>query len=220
MPRAMRQLAVVQFFTWFALFCMWLYFVPAVATKVFHGAPGSPEYQRGNEWGGVCFAVYNGMGFVFAGALLALVRWFTARSLHRVCLLCGGGGLILAFACHQQYLLLVSMLLVGVAWASILSMPYAMLSNAIPAAENGLLHGRLQLLHRHPANPGLARSGRADEVRPGRQPDERRAARRLLDGRSPACASASCPKKWIRWFEAGSEFRLSRGKCPFRLVPT
>ena len=52
MPRAMRQLAVVQFFTWFALFCMWIYFVPAVATKVFGGAPGSPEYQRGNEWGG------------------------------------------------------------------------------------------------------------------------------------------------------------------------
>src|SRR6516164_5801242 len=58
MPGAMRQLAVVQFFTWFALFCMWIYFVPAVATKVFGGEPGSAEYQRGNEWGGVCFSIY------------------------------------------------------------------------------------------------------------------------------------------------------------------
>ena len=141
MPRAMRQLAIVQFFTWFALFCMWIYFVPAVATKVFGGAPGSPEYQRGSEWGGVCFSVYNGTAFVFAFLLLALVRWFSARSIHRVCLLCGGGGLILAFAVHQQYLLLVSMLLVGIAWASILSMPYAMLSNAIPAQKMGFYMG-------------------------------------------------------------------------------
>jgi len=141
MPRAMRQLAVVQFFTWFALFCMWIYFVPAVATKVFNGVPGSPEYQRGNEWGGVCFSVYNGTAFVFAFVLLALVRRFTARAIHRVCLLCGGGGLILAFVLHQQYLLIGSMVLVGVAWASILSMPYAMLANAIPAQKMGFYMG-------------------------------------------------------------------------------
>ena len=63
-------LAVVQFFTWFALFCMWIYFTPAVATKVFGGEPGSPTYVRGNEWAGVCFSVYNGTAFVFAFVLL------------------------------------------------------------------------------------------------------------------------------------------------------
>ena len=141
MPKAMRQLAVVQFFTWFALFCMWIYFVPAVATKVFGGVPGSPAYQRGNEWGGVCFSVYNGTAFVFAFVLLALVRKFSARSIHRVCLITGGVGLILAFVLRQQYALVFSMLLVGVAWASILSMPYAMLSNAIPAAKMGFYMG-------------------------------------------------------------------------------
>ncbi len=274
MPKTMRELAVVQFFTWFALFCMWLYFVPAVATGVFHGqplgirdaalkgrveseagrpfvaqaaavarayearkrelaaeqtrlaaqhpwydvvlqvfclkpaapdpgaqidanalqaliashpaapsavppeeaesplvqsfaaalmkhqvtAPDSPEtaaaaddiqkalaaarsYQRGAAWGGVCFSVYNGTAFVFAFALLALVKRFAARSIHRVCLVCGGAGLILAVALHQQYLLIGSMLLVGVAWASILSMPYAMLSNAIPAEKMGFYMG-------------------------------------------------------------------------------
>jgi maltose/moltooligosaccharide transporter len=141
MPRPMRQLAVVQFFTWFGLFCMWIYFVPAVATKVFGGAPGTPEFQRGSEWGGVCFSVYNGTAFVFAFGLLALVRRFTARAIHRVCLVCGGGGLMLAVLVQQQYPLIVSMLLVGVAWASILSMPYAMLSNAIPPAKMGFYMG-------------------------------------------------------------------------------
>lgn len=141
MPRAMRQLAVVQFFTWFALFCMWIYFVPAVATRVFGGAPGSPEYQAGNEWGGLCFSVYNGVAFVFAFALLALVRRFTARAIHRVCLLAGGLGLILAVIFARKYALLFSMVLVGVAWASILSMPYAMLSNAIPPAKMGFYMG-------------------------------------------------------------------------------
>lgn len=141
MPKAMRQLALVQFFAWFALFCMWIYFVPAVATKVFGGAPGSTEYQRGNEWGGVCFSIYNGTAFVFAFVLLALVRTFSARAIHRVCLVCGGTGLILAFALHQQHLLIGSMVLVGIAWASILSMPYAMLSNAIPAQKMGFYMG-------------------------------------------------------------------------------
>jgi maltose/moltooligosaccharide transporter len=141
MPKAMRQLAVLQFFTWFALFCMWIYFVPAVATKVFGGTPGSPEYQRGNEWGGVCFSVYNGTAFLFAFVLLALVRRFSARAIHRVCLLGGGAGLILAYLLPHQHLLIGSMLLVGVAWASILSMPYAMLSNAIPPQKMGFYMG-------------------------------------------------------------------------------
>jgi len=120
---------------------MWIYFVPAVASKVFNGAPGSPEYQKGNEWGGVCFSVYNGTAFVFAFVLLALVRTFSARAIHRVCLLCGAAGLISAFVARQPNALLVSMALVGIAWASILSMPYAMLSNSIPARKMGFYMG-------------------------------------------------------------------------------
>ena len=141
MPKSMRPLAVVQFFTWFALFCMWIYFVPAVATKVFGGSPGTPEYQRGTEYGGLCFSVYNGTAFGFAFLLLALVRKFSARSIHRICLLAGGFGLMLVFLYPQKQALIVSMLLVGVAWASILSMPYAMLANAIPANKMGYYMG-------------------------------------------------------------------------------
>jgi len=141
MPKTMRQLAVVQFFTWFALFCMWIYFVPAVATRVFGGAPGSPEYQAGNEWGGVCFSLYNGTAFVFSFVLLILVRRFGARSIHRICLACGGLGLMLAFFAPHKHVLLLSMVLVGIAWASILSMPYALLANAIPAKTMGFYMG-------------------------------------------------------------------------------
>jgi maltose/moltooligosaccharide transporter len=272
MPKTMRQLAIVQFFTWFALFCMWLYFVPAVATGVFHGqtigihdsairtqveseagkvyvaeaaakayearkkelteeaarqagrqpwydpvlqmfglkpaapdpgeridqtalqaliatsitaprqvtkeeagsplvqtlaaalmhhkviAPDSPEvaaaaaeihsglaaarsYQQGAAWGGVCFSAYNGTAFLFAFVLLALVNKFSARTIHRLCLVCGGAGLLSTVVFHQPYLLIGSMVLVGIAWASILSMPYAMLSNAIPAQKMGFYMG-------------------------------------------------------------------------------
>jgi maltose/moltooligosaccharide transporter len=99
------------------------------------------HYQQGAAWGGVCFSAYNGTAFIFAFALLALVKVFSARTIHRVCLVCGGGGLILAVVFPQQYLLILSMLLVGVAWASILSMPYAMLANAIPAEKMGFYMG-------------------------------------------------------------------------------
>jgi maltose/moltooligosaccharide transporter len=141
MPKAMRQLALVQFFTWFALFCMWIYFVPAVATKVFGGVPGSREFQEGSEWGGLCFSVYNGTAFVFSFVLLALVRRFAARGIHRWCLIAGGVGLVLAVLLSNQYALLFCMLLVGIAWASILSMPYAMLSNVIAAEKMGFYMG-------------------------------------------------------------------------------
>ena len=141
MPAAMRQLALVQFFTWFALFCMWIYFVPAVATHVFNGEPGSPAYQRGTEWGGLCFSVYNGTAFVFSFLLLALVRKFPAKLIHRACLIAGGAGLILSVVVANPWALLACMLLVGVAWASILSMPYAMLSNVIAAEKMGFYMG-------------------------------------------------------------------------------
>jgi maltose/moltooligosaccharide transporter len=141
MPRTMKQLAVVQFFTWFAFFCMWIYFVPAVATRVFGGQPGSDAYLKGNEWGGLCFSVYNGTAFVFSFALLALVKRFSARVIHRVALAMGGLGLGLAVLFPDQYLLLGSMVLVGIAWASILSMPYAMLSSALPPEKMGFYMG-------------------------------------------------------------------------------
>jgi maltose/moltooligosaccharide transporter len=274
MPVTMRKLALVQFFTWFALFCMWIYFAPGVAKGVFGGAPlgvtdaalearlgsvegraalaaaaqasrgyeelkaraaqaqpgpggggldavltmlglrATPEdpgarvttgqlaalleaavtaaadgraasaaegasplvrtvaslllaheaasggagveaaaralherlaaartYQEGVAWAGVCFAMYNLVAFVFAFALLALVRRSSARSIHIACLAVGGLGLLSVLVIREPSLLLASMTGVGVAWASILAMPYAMLSNALPAAKMGFYMG-------------------------------------------------------------------------------
>ncbi|MFZ5496444.1 MAG: MFS transporter [Verrucomicrobiota bacterium] len=142
MPRVMRRLAVVQFFTWLGLFCLWIYFTPAIARTVFGGTPGSPEYQQGLEWGGVCFATYNGVAFGVAFLLVALgQRGVSAKHLHRVGLLCAGAGLLSAGFVRTPELLLVSMAGVGVGWATILSMPYALLANAIPPAQMGFYMG-------------------------------------------------------------------------------
>ncbi len=142
MPHVMRRLAVVQFFTWLGLFCMWIYFTPAIARGVFGGSPGSPEYQRGLEWGGVCFAVYNGTAFVVAFILVALAgRGVPAKLLHRCGLLCAGVGLCSVGVVKTPEVLLLSMAGVGIGWATILSMPYALLANAIPAKQMGFYMG-------------------------------------------------------------------------------
>jgi len=142
MPRAMRQLAVVQFFSWLALFCMWIYFTPAIARGVFGGEPGTPAYQHGVEWGGVCFATYNGVAFVVAFGLVALAkRGVPAKTLHRVGLLFAGAGLCSVGFVRTPELLLVSMTGVGIGWATILSMPYALLANSIPARQMGFYMG-------------------------------------------------------------------------------
>ncbi len=142
MPKTMKQLALVQFFTWFGLFCMWIYFIPAVATHIFNGTDhSSAEYQAGAEWGGVCFSVYNGVAFLFAFVLLLLVKKFSARGIHTTCLVMGALGLISVAFLVEAKLLLASMLCVGIAWASILSMPYAMLANAIPGNKMGFYMG-------------------------------------------------------------------------------
>ena len=142
MPRVMRQLAVVQFFTWLGLFCMWIYFTPAVARNIFGGEPGSASYQAGVEWGGVCFATYNGTAFAVAFVLVALAkRGVAAKTLHRIGLLCAGAGLASVGFIRTPELLLLAMAGVGIGWATILSMPYALLANAIPANQMGFYMG-------------------------------------------------------------------------------
>ena len=115
--------------------------IAAAAAEIHSRLAAARSYQQGAAWGGVCFSAYNGTMFLFAFLLLALVGKFSARSIHRVCLVCGGAGLMFVVVLHQQYLLIGSMVLVGVAWASILSMPYAMLANAIPAHKMGFYMG-------------------------------------------------------------------------------
>jgi maltose/moltooligosaccharide transporter len=142
MPATMRQLAVVQLVTWLGLFCMWLFFVPAVARHVFGATdPQSALYTRGIEWGGLTFAYYSVVCFVVALALPKLAEATSRKTVHAAALACGGIGLLSTYVIHNQYLLPLTMVGVGVAWASILSMPYAILSTALPANRMGVYMG-------------------------------------------------------------------------------
>jgi maltose/moltooligosaccharide transporter len=142
MPATMRQLAVVQLLTWLGLFCMWLFFVPTVARHVFGATdPQSALYTRGIEWGGFVFAFYSITCFVVALALPRLAHHTSRKAVHAGALVCGGLGLLSVALIRDQYLLLLTMVGVGIAWASILSMPYAMLSSALPAHRMGVYMG-------------------------------------------------------------------------------
>jgi maltose/moltooligosaccharide transporter len=141
MPKTMQQLALVQFFTWFGLYCLWIYFAPSIAKYIFNGTPGSEAYQHGVEWGGVCFSVYNGVAFVFAFILLLLVKRFSAKLIHTVCLSIAGLGFLSILLITNPDYLIISMIGIGIGWASILAMPYAILSNAIPPEKMGFYMG-------------------------------------------------------------------------------
>ena len=142
MPRTMRQLAVVQLFTWLGLFCMWLFFVPATARHVFGAVdPQSPLYARGMEWGGFAFAFYSITCFLVALVLPRVAAATSRKTTHALALVCGAVGLLSVYFIHDRYLLLLTMIGVGIAWASILSMPYAILSSALPPARMGVYMG-------------------------------------------------------------------------------
>ena len=142
MPATMRQLAVVQLFTWLGLFCMWLFFVPATARHVFGATdPQSALYTKGMEWGGFAFSFYSITCFVVALLLPRLASATSRKQVHVAALVCGAIGLASTYMIHDRYMLLLTMVGVGIAWASILSMPYAILSTALPASRMGVYMG-------------------------------------------------------------------------------
>jgi len=142
MPRRMKQLAVVQFFTWSALFAMWIYFAPAVARNILGATDtGSDLYKEGINLANSCFATYNLTAFFAAMGFLWLGRHVSAKWIHFVSLLLGGLGLASVGVIRDPHLLLAAFVGVGIAWASILSMPYAMLSGALPADRMGVYMG-------------------------------------------------------------------------------
>ena len=115
--------------------------VAAAASDLKEDLASARRYQEGTAWGGVCFSTYNLVAFGFSFVLLALTRFMAAKRIHMVCLAVGAAGLASAMFVRQPTLLLVSMAGVGVAWASILSMPYAMLANVIPGNKMGFYMG-------------------------------------------------------------------------------
>ena len=142
MPRVMKQLAVVQFFSWFALFAMWIYSTAAVTAHHFGSTDVSSEaYNEGANWVGVLFASYNGFAALAALAIPLLARLLGCRWSHLVNLTIGGVSLISFWFIRDPAWLIVPMIGVGIAWASILSLPYALLSDVLPTAKMGIYMG-------------------------------------------------------------------------------
>jgi maltose/moltooligosaccharide transporter len=142
MPRVMKQLAVVQFCSWFALFAMWIYSTAAVTSYHFGTSDvTSAAYNEGANWVGVLFASYNGFAALAAIAIPFTARRLGCRWAHLVNLMLGGAGLISFLFIRDPAWLIVPMIGVGIAWASILSLPYALLSDVLPTAKMGIYMG-------------------------------------------------------------------------------
>ncbi len=142
MPTTMKQLAPVQICTWLGLFCMWLFYVPAVARHIFGATDAKSElYTKGTEWGGSTFAYMNITCFAIAFAIPKIAKAIGKKATHSLCLLCGAIGLLSVYFIKDPNMLIGSMCLIGIAWASILSMPYAILAGSLPVARIGIYMG-------------------------------------------------------------------------------
>ena len=142
MPNTMKQLAVVQFFSWFALFAMWIYTTPAVTSFHFGAVDAtSKTYNEGADWVGVLFAAYNGFSVIAAIIIPLMVKQFGLKISHMINLVLGAIGMISFVFIKQSDTLIYAMIGIGFVWASVLSLPYAMLSNALPAKKMGVYMG-------------------------------------------------------------------------------
>ena len=140
----MRQLSWVQFFSWFGLFGMWVFTTPAIAHHIY-GLPitdsKSEAYQNAGDWVGVLFGIYNLVSAFYAFALPYIAKKFGRKLTHSISLIIGGFGLISIYFVPNEDWLVLSMIGVGIAWASILSMPYAMLASTLPQNKLGVYMG-------------------------------------------------------------------------------
>lgn len=142
MPVTMTQLAVVQFFTWFALFSLWIYTTSAVTSHIYGTTDTtSLAYNEGANWVGVLFGIYNGSAALIAFLLPVMAKSTSRKITHAVCLVIGGISLISISLISSPWLLILPMVGIGIAWASILSMPYAMLTGALPQDKMGVYMG-------------------------------------------------------------------------------
>jgi maltose/moltooligosaccharide transporter len=142
LPDTMKKLAVVQFFSWFALFAMWIYSTPALAQHIYETTDTtSPAYNKMGNWVGVLFAFYNGFAALFAFLLPVLAKRFSRPPTHMIALIAGGLGLISYYFFKDDKLLIISMAGIGLAWCSILAMPYAMLTQTLPSHKMGVYMG-------------------------------------------------------------------------------
>ncbi|WP_370479961.1 MFS transporter [Tamlana flava] len=144
MPTTMRQLAWVQFFSWFGLFGMWVFATPAIAQHIYglsHADSTSTMYQDAGDWIGILFGVYNLVSAIYAFALPYIAQRIGRKKTHSISLIIGGLGLLSIYIMPDKNWLIVSMIGVGIAWASILAMPYAILAGSISPKKMGVYMG-------------------------------------------------------------------------------
>jgi maltose/moltooligosaccharide transporter len=144
MPKVMAKLGIVQFFSWFALFSMWVFTTPAIAQHIYQLAPtdtSSDQYADAGNWTGILFGVYNLVSALYAMVLPYLFRLMGKKNTHIFSLSAAGIGLLSIYFIHDVHLLIYPMIAVGLAWGSILTTPYAILSNAIPSHKMGIYMG-------------------------------------------------------------------------------
>jgi maltose/moltooligosaccharide transporter len=141
-PPVMIKLLLVQFFSWFALFSMWVYTTPAVAARYYGTTDASsPLFQEAGNWVGILFGVYNGVSALIALLLPVVAKKFSKKITHALALAIGGISLLSFLIFQDPVALLIPMVGIGIAWGSILAMPYAMLANSIPAKHMGVFMG-------------------------------------------------------------------------------
>lgn len=141
-PPIMLKLLLVQFFSWFALFSMWVYTTPATALRFYGTAdPNSPEFQEAGNWVGILFGVYNGVSAIIALSLPIIAKRLTRKITHSIALCIGGLSLLSFLLFSNPHFLIIPMIGIGIAWGSILAMPYAMLASSIPPNRMGVYMG-------------------------------------------------------------------------------
>ena len=144
MPKTMAQLAIVQFFSWFALYLMWVYTTPAVAQHIY-GTPigdgSSDAYNEAGNWVGILFGAYSLFAALFSIVMTKIASVIGRKSTYSLALALGGIGYISMYFLNTPNSLLISMVGIGIAWAAILAMPYSLLSDALPADKMGVYMG-------------------------------------------------------------------------------
>ncbi|MDR1091709.1 MAG: SLC45 family MFS transporter [Prevotella sp.] len=141
-PKTMLQLSIVQFFSWFALFLMWVYGIGGIAENVWHTTdPLSGAYKEAGNWNGVLSGIYGIFAAVFSVFMAKIADKLGRKKVYSFALFLGALGLASMYIFDDKYMLLASMLGVGIAWAAILAMPYAILSAALPASKMGVYMG-------------------------------------------------------------------------------
>ena len=144
MPQTMKQLGWVQFFSWFGLFCMWVYSTPAIAQHIYGSDmddSSSLIFNEAGNWVGIIFGIYNAVSVGFALLLPTISDKIGKKQTHSLSLMAGGLGLLSIYLVQEPLMLIISMVFVGMAWASILSMPYALLAGSIPLSKMGIYMG-------------------------------------------------------------------------------